>query len=186
MVALLAKRPSTEKATWTTKFEFCPCHVSELSKCFNIRNGSWHDHAWTKTIFLKKNWPHPPWPYSRDRREWKPIQCLGAILAGNNSYPKDPRWHQNGISDSDCTNFAKGIRTFRHWVSPDKKTVLLIVESWLHETLIVWSAFGLLWFFSGVQGHRDKKGIYTTWIALSWTENFEQFSDAITRKFPWK
>ena len=82
-----------------------------------------------KNHILKKNWPHPPWPYSRDRREWKPIQCLGAILAGNNSYPKDPRWHQNGISDSDCTNFAKGIRTFRHWVSPDKKTVLLIVET---------------------------------------------------------
>ena len=174
MVALLAKRPSTEKATWTTKFEFCPCHVSELSKCFNIRNGSWHDHAWTKTIFSKKLTPPPPWPYSRDRREWKPIQCLGAILAGNNSYPKDPRWHQNGISDSDCTNFAKGIRTFRHWVPLIKRPCCWSLK------LITWDTYCLkcLWsplVFFGVQGHRDNKGIYTTWIALSWTENFEQF-----------
>ena len=62
VIALLAKRPSTEKATWTTKFEFCPCQCFWIAKVFQHSQWNWHDHAWTKTIFSKKIDPTLPDP----------------------------------------------------------------------------------------------------------------------------
>ena len=39
-------------------------------------------------------------------------------------------------------------------------------------------------FISRVQGRRDKKGIYTTWIALSWTKQLEHFLCFWQRNIP--
>ena len=174
MVALLAKRPSTEKATWTTKFEFCPCHVSELSKCFNIRNGSWHDHAWTKTIFSKKIDPTLPDPTAGTGGNGNRSNALVPSLLVTTPIRRIPGDIKMASPTPTVQISPKESEPFDIEFPPIKRPCCWSLK------LITWDTYCLkcLWsplVFSGVQGHRDKKGIYTTWIALSWTENFEQF-----------
>ena len=129
VVALLVKRPSTEKATWTTKFEFCPCQCFWIAKVF--QHSQWQL-TWSCTdqnhILAKKKLTPPSL----------------TLQQGQEGMETDPMpWC------SDCTNLANGIRTFRHWVSPDKKPCCLSLKLIAWETYCLKCLWYLLFFFCG-------------------------------------
>ena len=126
-----------------------------------------------KNHILKKNWPHPlPDPTAgtggNGNRSNASVPSL-LVTTPIRRIPGDIKMASPTvqISPNECEPFDIEF-------PPIKRPCRWSLK------LITWDTYCLkcLWYplvFFGVQGRRDKKGTYTTWIALSWTENFEQF-----------
>ena len=107
--------------------------------------------------------------------KWKPIRATETAKISHRSKPMDQMTYPQSRHPSLIPD-----------VPPiEEKRVMRcrLLELW-HRALHDHSMLLRVKFISRVQGRRDKKGIYTTWIALSWTKQLEHFLCLWQRNIP--